>query len=91
MFEFAAALRNAGIQCGLNQELSTALTTDTLLGAAKLLAESEDTPEALRNAVTSPGGTTAAALKILESNNFRELIQKALAAAKTRSIELSQK
>lgn len=90
VFEFAAALRNAGTQCGLSQELSTALTTDTLLGAAKLLAESEDSPEALRNAVTSPGGTTAAALKVLEANNFRELIQQTLAAAKTRSIELSQ-
>ena len=90
VFEFAAALRNAGIHCGLSQELAASLTTDTLLGAAKLLADSEDSPEALRDAVTSPGGTTAAALKVLEKNHFHELIQQTLEAAKARSIELSQ-
>ena len=90
VFEFAAALREAGIHCGLSQELATSLATDTLLGAAKLLAESKESPEALRNAVTSPGGTTAAALKILEENDFRKLMQKALEAAKERSIELSK-
>ena len=90
VFEFAAALRDAGIHIGLNEKLSTDLTIDTLLGAAKLLANSPDSPEALRNAVTSPGGTTAAALKILEANNFRKLVQEAVEAAKSRSIELSQ-
>ena len=90
VFEFAAALREAGVGCGLSQELSTSLAIDTLLGAAKLLANSEETPEDLRNAVTSPGGTTAAALNVLEDNNFRELIQKTLEAAKVRSKELSQ-
>ncbi len=90
IFEFAAALREAGVHCGLSQELSTALTVDTLLGAAKLLANSKETPEDLRNAVTSPGGTTAAALKVLEENHFRTLIQKTLEAAKKRSEELSQ-
>lgn len=90
VFEFAAALRDAGIHHGLNEKLSTNLTIDTLLGAAKLLANSQDSPEALRNAVTSPGGTTAAALKILEANNFRKLVQEAVEAAKNRSMELSQ-
>ena len=90
VFEFAAALREAGIHCGLNQEISTSLATDTLLGAAKLLANSTESPEALRDAVTSPGGTTAAALKVFEENNFRALIQKTLEAAKKRSIQLSQ-
>ena len=90
VFEFAAALREAGIQCGLGQEISAALTTDTLFGAAKLLAESQESPEDLRNAVTSPGGTTAAALKVLEENQFRKLIQKTLEAAKKRSVQLSQ-
>ena len=90
VFEFAAALREAGIHCGLSQEISTSLATDTLLGAAKLLANSMERPEALRDAVTSPGGTTAAALKVFEENNFRALIQKTLEAAKKRSIQLSQ-
>ena len=90
VFEFAVALREAGVRCGLSQKLSTSLTIDTLLGAAKLLAESGESPEALRDGVTSPGGTTAAALKTLEENDFYGLIHKTLEAAKTRSIQLSQ-
>ena len=90
VFEFAAALRDAAINCGLDAHLSESLAIDTLLGSAKLLAESKDTPEALRDAVTSPGGTTAAALEILENNHFRKLIQQTLAAAKKRSLELSE-
>jgi pyrroline-5-carboxylate reductase len=89
VFEFAAALRNAGTNCGLSRELSASLTVDTLLGAAKLLADGKDSPETLRDAVTSPGGTTAAALKVFEKKHFRELIDQALEAAKKRSIELS--
>jgi len=90
VFEFAAALREAGIQCGLDETLSSSLAVDTLLGAAMLLADSEDSPEALRDAVTSPGGTTAAALKTFSDNDFRGLVAKALASAKARSLELAK-
>ena len=90
VFEFAAALREAGIHCGLDQELSTSLAIDTLLGAAMLLAESDDSPEALRDAVTSPRGTTAAALKVFGDGDFRGLVNKALAAANARSLELAK-
>jgi len=90
VFEFAAALRDAGVHCGLDEGLADALAIDTLLGAAMLLAESEETPEALRDAVTSPGGTTAAALKVFSEGNFRGLVDQALAAAKARSVELAQ-
>jgi pyrroline-5-carboxylate reductase len=89
VFEFAAALREAGTQAGLPKELAASLTTDTLLGAAMLLAQSEATPEELRQAVTSPGGTTAAALEVLEKAGFRALIEETVAAAKARSIELA--
>ncbi|MBL6828817.1 MAG: pyrroline-5-carboxylate reductase [Puniceicoccaceae bacterium] len=89
VFEFAAALREAGVNCGLDESLAYTLAVDTLLGAAMLLAESEETPEALRNAVTSPGGTTAAALKVFEDGDLRRLVDQALAAAKARSIELA--
>ena len=89
VFEFAAALREAGVNCGLDESLADTLAVDTLLGAAMLLAESEETPEALRNAVTSAGGTTAAALKVLEEGDLRRLVDQALAAAKARSIELA--
>ena len=90
VFEFAAALREAGIHCGLDEGLADALAIDTLLGAAMLLAESENTPEELRDAVTSPGGTTAAALQVFEAADFRGLVDKALAAAKARSLELAK-
>ena len=89
VFEFAAALREAGVNCGLDEGLADALAVDTLLGAAMLLAESEETPEALRDAVTSPGGTTAAALSVLKEGDLRRLVDQALAAAKNRSIELA--
>jgi pyrroline-5-carboxylate reductase len=90
VFEFAAALRQAGINCGLDEALASSLAVDTLLGAAMLLADSDGTPEDLRNAVTSPGGTTAAALKVFSDNDLRGLVDKALAAAKARSLELAQ-
>ncbi len=89
VFEFAAALREAGINCGLNEALAHSLAIDTLLGAAMLLADSDDRPEALRDAVTSPGGTTAAALKVFSDNDLRGIVDKALAAAKARSLELA--
>jgi pyrroline-5-carboxylate reductase len=54
-----------------------------------LIAESEETPEGLRDAVTSPGGTTAAALKVFQEGDFRGLVGQALAAAKARSLELA--
>jgi pyrroline-5-carboxylate reductase len=90
VFEFAAALSDAGVSAGLNQELATSLAIDTLLGAAMLMAESDESPEALRNAVTSPGGTTAAGLKVLSDNDLRSLITKVVAAAKARSLELAK-
>ncbi len=90
VFEFAAALREAGVNCGLDEGLADALAVDTLLGAAMLLAESGESPEALRDAVTSPGGTTAAALKIFQEGGLRDLVDQALAAAKARSLELAQ-
>lgn len=90
VFEFAAALRDAGIHAGLPRNLAESLSIDTLLGAAMLLAESEASAEELRDAVTSPGGTTAAALQVLKEADFRRLIDQTVAAAKARSIELAQ-
>jgi pyrroline-5-carboxylate reductase len=90
VFEFAAALREAGIHCGLDEALSSSLAIDTLLGAAMLLADSEESAEDLRNAVTSPGGTTAAALQVFSDNDLRGLVTKALEAAKARSLELAK-
>lgn len=90
LFEFAAALKEAGIHAGLDSKLAHSLTLQTLLGAAKLLDQSEESPDALRDAVTSPGGTTAAALQVLQDAQFRQTIDHAIAAAKARSIELAK-
>ncbi|WP_404421633.1 pyrroline-5-carboxylate reductase [Nibricoccus sp. IMCC34717] len=90
VFEFAAALRDAGVAAGLSPADSRALAIETLLGASKLLAASPAEPEDLRNQVTSPNGTTFAGLRVLEGANFRELIRNTVAAAKKRSEELSQ-
>lgn len=90
VFEFAAALEESAKSAGLDPELANSLTIDTLLGAAMLLADSEDSAEALRDAVTSPGGTTAAALGILKTADFRAMMDQAVAAAKARSIELAK-
>ncbi len=62
--------------------------TQTLLGAARLLDESGDDPAALRAAVTSPGGTTAAGVAVLEDRAVRDALADAVAAAAARSREL---
>jgi pyrroline-5-carboxylate reductase len=90
VFEFAAALRDAGVAAGLAPETSNLLAVETLLGAARLLARRAVDPETLRNQVTSPNGTTFAGLKRLEAGGFRALIKETVLAAQTRAKELSQ-
>lgn len=89
VFEFAGALREAGVAAGLERATAQMLALETLLGAAKLMVESGAEPEALRNQVTSPNGTTFAALKRFEARDFRGLVTEAVLAAKARSAELS--
>jgi pyrroline-5-carboxylate reductase len=88
VFLVAEALIDAGVLVGLPRPTAVGLTTQTLLGAARLLAETGDTPERLRAAVTSPGGTTAAGLRVLESAGVRDAFLEAVAAATERSKEL---
>jgi pyrroline-5-carboxylate reductase len=90
VFEFAAALRDAGAAAGLSPAAAEKLAVETLLGAARLLARKAVDPEHLRNQVTSPNGTTFAGLQRLAGGNFRELIRETVAAAKARSEELSR-
>ena len=90
VFEFAAALRDAGVAAGLNREAAYQLAVETILGAGKLMAASTADAETLRNQVTSPNGTTFAGLKQMEARDFRGLIHATVAAAKARSEELSR-
>ena len=90
VFLIAEALVDAGVLVGLPRPTAAALTTQTLLGAARLLAEGDDGPEALRAAVTSPGGTTAAGLRVLEAGAVRSAVIEAVAAATARSAELGR-
>jgi pyrroline-5-carboxylate reductase len=88
VFLMAEALVEAGVLAGLPRDVSEALSVQTLLGSATLLSTSEDGAEALRAAVTSPGGTTAAGLRTLEQHGFRSALLEAVAAATARSREL---
>jgi pyrroline-5-carboxylate reductase len=89
IFLVAEALIDAGVLVGLPRKISTDLTIQTLLGAAKLLAEGKPAAE-LRADVTSPGGTTAAGLHELEKNGMRVALASAVKAATQRSEELGR-
>jgi pyrroline-5-carboxylate reductase len=88
VFLVAEALIEAGVQAGLPREISTTLANQTLLGAARLLTETGDSPEALRAMVTSPGGTTVAGIRALEEAGIRAAFLDAVQAATERSKEL---
>ena len=90
VFLVAEALIEAGVHAGLPRPVSQALVTQTLLGSATLLARGPEGPEALRAAVTSPGGTTAAGLGALEARALRAAFLEAVSAATARSRELGE-
>jgi pyrroline-5-carboxylate reductase len=88
VFLVAEAMVEAGVLVGLGREVASRLVVQTLLGSATLLAQDPSGPEALRAAVTSPGGTTAAGLRELEAHGLRSAILEAVSAATVRSREL---
>ena len=90
VFRLAEALRAAGTAQGLEDAVADGLVRQTLLGAAKLLAESGEDPGRLRENVTSPGGTTAAGLAVLDEADFMGLVDRVVEAATQRSRELGQ-
>lgn len=88
--EFVASLRDGGIAAGLPPDTAQALALESVLGAARLLAQSPETPEALRDKVTSPNGTTAAGLQVMAAARFRETLKETILAGTRRAGELSR-
>ena len=81
VFLMIEALIDAGVRAGLPADTAAALTTQTVLGAARMLAESGDSPEELRRKVTSPGGTTAAGIAHFEQAGLRDIVARAVERA----------
>lgn len=84
------AMIDAGVLLGLPRDLSTTLVSQTMYGSAKLLVESGEHPTVLRERVTSPGGTTAAALRELEVHRVKAAFITAMEAARDRSERLAK-
>ncbi|MCE5326712.1 MAG: pyrroline-5-carboxylate reductase [Planctomycetaceae bacterium] len=90
-FYLIEAMIEAGVAEGLPESTALLLATQTCAGAAKLLAAGTQSPQALRAKVTSPHGTTEAAIKVLDGAKVKEKLVKAIAAAADRSRELGKK
>jgi pyrroline-5-carboxylate reductase len=91
VFLLAEELARAGVAAGLPEALATKLARETLAGASELLHRSDVSADTLRQNVTSPGGTTAAALEVLMGpNGLQSLMTRAVAAATKRSRELAK-
>ena len=88
-FYLMESMIRAGKNMGLDEKVATALTLQTALGAAQMAITSSNTPAALRKNVTSPNGTTQAALEVFDRAQISQNIQTALAAAQKRSQELA--
>lgn len=87
-FAFVEAMVDGAVALGLDREAATELTIATITGAAALLGQSGDSPKTLREKVTSPNGTTAAALASFSQSELSETVAKAMQAAAQRSQEL---
>ena len=88
-FNFVESMVSAGVALGLSHEVATELTVQTMVGAAKLLATSGKSAATLRENVTSPNGTTAAALASFADSDLSGVVRKAMIAARDRSQELA--
>ena len=91
IFVAIEALADAGVHLGIPRKEASLLAAQTVYGAAKMLLETGKSPEELRNMVTTPGGTTAAGLRMLDKGNFRSAIIDAVEAAARRARELGNR
>ena len=90
VFELMQALIDAAVALGLQPEDARRLTAHTVAGAAEMVKLNMGTPDELRDAVTSPGGTTEAGLSVLTDHKFRHLMSDVLRRARDRSVELGK-
>ncbi len=89
LFHLAECMRDAGAALGLEKALAEQLARQTILGAGAMLSETEESPEALREAVSSPGGTTEAALRLLMKDEaLARLMRQAMTAAWKKAREI---
>ncbi len=89
VFYVAEIMMKTAVKLGLEKEIAEKLVNQTLLGASKMLILSDDGPEVLRRKVTSKGGTTESAFKILTKKKFGSILEKAIISAKKRATKLS--
>ncbi|KAK5108116.1 hypothetical protein LTR62_008770 [Meristemomyces frigidus] len=87
-FALVEHMVSSGVKLGLSEEQATRLASQTCLGAGKMLVEGSESPSQLRKNVTSPNGTTQAALESFESSEFAGIVDKAVRAANDRAAEL---
>lgn len=88
VFLLAEAMQRAAEGLGLSRETAALLTSRTVAGAGRLLVESAEPPADLRRAVTSPGGTTAAAIELMLTRDLPQIVIDAVTAARDRGAEL---
>lgn len=85
------AMEQAAVEAGLDHTVATDLITQTIIGAGEMLKSSGDPANKLRENITSPGGTTQAAIETLKENDFRKTVMDAVESARKRSMELGGK
>ena len=90
VFYFIEAMTKAGVSMGLTPEQAHQLAVGTFTGAAELARSSSESPEVLRERVTSKGGTTYAAITSMQEHQIEQLIAQAMEAARQRSVEMGQ-
>jgi pyrroline-5-carboxylate reductase len=91
VFYYIESMIEAGVKSGLSSTDASELVLTTIKGAVKLLEDRGDSPEHLRRLVTTPGGTTEAALKVLETRHFKQAIVEAIAAAAEKAREIGSR